>query len=60
MKFELLAELNNFFFFVDGDRHGKGPWTVMSSLGDQHDTYDTWEEANEVKNELNKKYGKKA
>ena len=47
-----------FYFFIDGDKNGRGPWTVMTSKGDQHDTYETWEEANEAKNALNKKYSK--
>lgn len=47
-----------FYFFIDGDKNGKGPWTVMTSRGDQHDTYETYDEAETAKDKLNKKYGK--
>jgi len=47
-----------FYFFIDGAKTGKGPWTVMTSNGDQHDTYDSYEDAETAKDRLNKKYGK--
>ena len=53
----LLVELRAKYlqFFVDGN----GPFNVMTSRGDIHDTYETREEAQRVADELTKRFGRR-
>ena len=54
-KVQNVSEASSLQFFVD--QHGK-VFLVMNSRGDIHDAYDTKEEAQDVADDLNIKYGK--